>query len=229
MTLLLDAGPVISLTTNNLLWLLEPLGKAAGMPFSIVSSVKREIVDRPLATKKFKFEALQVQRLLEQGTLKVIDKPEYKSKALQLLDLANSVFWAKNSPIRIVQLGEMESLAAAVGLGTNRVVMDERITRSLIETPDQLKSLMEMRLHTKLHTDTGRLDEFRAFMRHVEIVRSAELVIIAYEQGLLNNFLVKVPNPKRELLESVLWGVKLNGCAISEQEISELIKLELTR
>jgi hypothetical protein len=38
-----------------------------------------------------------------------------------------------------------------------------------------------------------------------------------------------VPNPNRELLESVLWGVKLNGCAISEQEISELIKLELTR
>lgn len=229
MTLLLDAGPVISLTTNNLLWLLEPLGKAAGMPFSIVSSVKREIVDRPLATKKFKFEALQVQRLLEQGTLKVIDKPEYKSKALQLLDLANSVFWAKQSPIRIVQLGEMESLAAAVGLGTNRVVMDERITRSLIETPDQLKNLMEMRLHTKLHTDTGRLDEFLALMRHVEIVRSAELVTIAYEKGLLNNFLVKVPNPKKELLESVLWGVKLNGCAISEQEIGDIVKLELTR
>ena len=227
--LILDAGPIISLTTNNLLWLLEPLQQKANTTFSIVSSVKREIVDRPLATKKFKFEALQVERLLEQGSIRVIDKPEFKSKALQLLDLANTVFWAHKSPIRIVQLGEIESIAAAAGLGSNRVVMDERITRSLLETPEQLHKLMEMRLHTKLHMDTGRLEELRTFTRHIEIIRSAELVAIAYEKGLLDKFLVNVPNAKKELLESVLWGVKLNGCAISEQEIDEIVRMELTR
>lgn len=227
--MLLDAGPVISLTTNNLLWLLEPLQQQAQAPFAIVSSVKREIVDRPLATKKFKFEALQVEKLIEQGLLTVIDKPEFKSKALQLLDLANSIFWAHKAPIRIVQLGEMETLAAAAALGSNRVVMDERITRSLIESPEQLHRLMEQRLHTMLHLDTGRLEEFRTFTRHVEIIRSAELVAIAYEKGLLNKYVVKVPNARKELLESVLWGVKLNGCSISEQEIAELVRLELGR
>lgn len=225
--LLLDAGPIISLTTNNLLWLLELLQKQNKTTFSIVSSVKREIVDRPLATKKFKFEALQVERLIEQGLLKVIDKPEFKSKALQLLDLANAIFWAHKAPIRIVQLGEMETLAAAAGLGTNRVVVDERITRSLLESPDQLHRLMEQRLHTKLHVDTGRLEEFQTETRHVELIRSAELVTIAFEKGLLNQYIVKVPQARRELLESVLWGVKLNGCAISEQEISELVRAEL--
>ena len=228
MSIFLDSGPVISLSINSLLWVLEALQKQPTITFSIVSSVKREIMDRPLATKKFKFEALQVERLIEQGTLKVIDKPEFKGKALQLLDLANNVFWAHNAPIRIVQLGEMETLAAAAGLGTNRVVMDERITRSLIETPEQLHKLMEMRLHTKLHMDTVRLEDFRALVRHVELIRSAELVTIAYEKGLLNNYVVKVPNAKKELLESVLWGVKLAGCAISEQEIKELVSLELT-
>jgi hypothetical protein len=227
--ILLDAGPVISLSTNNLLWLLEPLGKLAKRQFSIVGSVKREIVDRPLATRKFKFEALQVERLIEQGALKVIDKPELKCKALELLDLANTTFWVQKSPIRIVQLGEMETLAAAIAMETNRIVVDERITRSLLETPDQLKELMERRLHTKVHVDTGRLNEFNAHVRHVELIRSAELVTVAYEKGLLNQFLVNVPNPRKQLLESLLWGVKLNGCSISEQEIQQLVALELKR
>lgn len=227
--ILLDAGPVISLTTNNLLWLLEPLGKIAKRQFSIVSSVKREIVDRPLATKKFKFEALQVQRLIEQGVLKVIERPEIKSQALQILDLANNAFWARGAPIRIVQMGEMETLAAALALGTKQVVVDERITRSLLETPDQLRELMERRLHTKVHVDTGRLKDLQAPLRHVELIRSAELVTVAYEKGLLNQYIVKVPNPRKELLESLLWGVKLNGCSISEQEIQQLVALELRR
>lgn len=229
MSILLDAGPVISLSTNNLLWVLEALQKQPNISFSIVSSVKRELVDRPLATKRFKFEALQVERLIEQGALNVIDKPEFKSKAIALLDLANNVFWAHNAPIRIVQLGEMETIAAAAGLGDNRVVMDERITRSLIETPEQLHKLMEMRLHTKLHVDTARLNDFLALARNTQLIRSAELVTIAYEKGLLNNYVVKVPNAKKELLESVLWGVKLAGCAISEQEIQELVRMELGR
>ncbi len=225
--ILLDAGPVISLTTNNLLWLLEAMHKKTGTQFSIVSSVKRELVDRPIATKKFKFEALQVQRLIEQGVLKVIDKPEFKSRALQLLDTANTIFWAHREPIRIVQLGEVETLAAAVGLGINRIVVDERITRSLLETPEQLEEMMSRRLHTKLHTDTGRLDAFRDYTHNIELIRSAELVTVAYEQGLLDSYIVKVPNAKRELIDSLLWGVKLNGCAISEDEINELVGMEL--
>lgn len=225
--MMFDAGPLISLTTNSLLWILKELKKETRGDFSIVSSVKHELVDHPLVTKKFKFEALQVERLIEQKVLTLINRPEYKSRAFELLDLANNIFWAQKNPIRLVQLGEMETIAAAVGLETNRIVLDERITRSLIETPDQLQDMMSRRLHTKLHVDTGRLDEFRAFTRHIEIIRSAELVAIAYEKGLLDEFIVNVPNAKKELLESVLWGVKLNGCSISEEEINSIVKIEL--
>ncbi|MEM2916388.1 MAG: hypothetical protein QXT19_03475 [Candidatus Woesearchaeota archaeon] len=225
--ILIDAGSIISLTTNNLLWLLEAMQKKANVRFSIVSSVKHELVDKPLETKKFKFEALQVQRLIEQGILKVIETPELKKRALQLLETANTIFWAHKEPIRIVQMGEMETLAAAVSLGINKVVMDERITRSLLESPDQLEEMMSRRLHTKVRVDAKMLDAFRDYTHHIEIIRSAELVTIAYENGLLDGFLVKVPNAKRELLESVLWGVKLNGCSISEDEIREIVEMEM--
>ena len=35
-----------------------------------------------------------------------------------------------------------------------------------------------------------------------------------------------IPNLKRTLLESVLWGVKLNGCSVSEKEINQIIEME---
>jgi hypothetical protein len=35
-----------------------------------------------------------------------------------------------------------------------------------------------------------------------------------------------LPTPKKTLLEGLLWGVKLNGCSVSEREIDEVIKIE---
>ena len=68
-SIVFDTGPIISLTTNNLLWLLEPLKKKYKGHFHITSDVKRELIDRPLQTKKFKFEALQVMHIIKKGIL----------------------------------------------------------------------------------------------------------------------------------------------------------------
>ena len=80
-TILLDAGPIISLTTNNLLWIIEKL-KAN---FAITEGVKRELVDRPLGTRRFKFEALQVQSLVEKKTISVIKDDAVVKKAQEFL------------------------------------------------------------------------------------------------------------------------------------------------
>jgi hypothetical protein len=48
---------------------------------------------------------------------------------------------------------------------------------------------------------------------------------VAYEKGLFDNCKNKgISN--REILEGILWGLKLRGCAISFEEISEIITLE---
>lgn len=227
--LLFDAGPIISLTMNNLLWILEPLKKSFGGSFCLVDSVKKELVDRPLRTKKFKFEALQVQVLIDEGVLDVIKKSSIKKRAQNLLDCANTVFSAHKNPIRLVDFGEMECIAAALEFESNNVVVDERITRSLIENPLLLRDLMSRRLHTKVCVDKKRLREFLESVRHLRLIRSAELVTIAYEQGLLDKYVVSVPKAKKQLLQSVLWGVKLNGCAVTQEEIDELVKLELEK
>jgi hypothetical protein len=68
-SLVFDSGPIISLSTNNLLWILPKIKEKFDGEFLITPAVKRECVTRPLETKKFKFEALQVLRQIEKGSI----------------------------------------------------------------------------------------------------------------------------------------------------------------
>jgi predicted nucleic acid-binding protein len=225
-TVLFDSGPIISLTTSNLLWILEELKRKSNSALAITMGVKRELVDRPLETLRFKFEALQVESLIEKNTLSVIKDEAVTKKAHELLNLANSILSAHGQNIKIVQIGEMETLAAALLYKADAIVIDERITRTILENPKGLQLLMEKRLHMQLKVNEKALHEFEEMTRHVSVIRSIELVTIAYELGLLDRFVVGIPNARRELLESILWSVKLNGCSVTDDEINVLVKSE---
>lgn len=74
--------------------------------------------------------------------------------------------------------------------------------------------------------DNKRLKEIKKQLKGIKLIRSAELVAVAYELGLLDNYIKNTSISKKDLLDSVLWGVKLDGCAISGKEINQIIKLE---
>jgi len=222
-----DTGPIISLTINNLLGLLTNLKEKYRGGFYITAAIRRELIERPLATKKFKFEALQVLRCINSDILEVFDSPELKGKTLHLLDLANRCFFVKDKPIQISHFAEITGIAASILNNAEAFVVDERNTRLLIEDPKRLQDILSKRLHTKISLDKNSLREFREMSKGVKLIRSVELVSIAYELGLLDKYLVNIPDPKRTLLEAVLWGVKLNGCSVSEKEIEEIVKMEI--
>ncbi len=224
-TLIFDTGPIISLTVNNLLTLLEPLKKTFKGQFLITPAVHAELVSTPLASKKYKFEALQVQKQIEQGVLSVFEDQRLIEKGTQLLETANNVFSAHDQSLTICQYAEMQTLAACNSLSAPAVI-DERITRMLVEQPLQLRKLLEKRLHTSVRLNQHSLDMFQEQAGRIKIIRSVELVTIAYEKKLLDEYLVNVPGVRRALLESVLWGVKVHGAAVSEEEIEELLKIE---
>ena len=50
-------------------------------------------------------------------------------------------------------------------------------------------------------------------------------MVVEFEKGLLNEYENKYSN-KKEILDGILWGLRLRGCAISTEEISEFIKIE---
>lgn len=225
-SIVFDAGPIISLTTNNLLWLLEELKKKYKGEFYLSEAAKRELIDRPLETKRFKFEALQVLRCINDGTLKIIQNSELEEETINLINLANNCFSARGNWLRLVHYADMAGLSACIKLNADAFVVDERTARLFVESPDRLVNILKDTLHTDIKINKDNLEEFKRRTKSIKLIRSVELVTVAYEQGLLDKYLPNIHDAKRTLLESVLWGVKLNGCAVSRDEIDQIIRIE---
>ena len=68
------------------------------------------------------------------------------------------------------------------------------------------------------------LSEFKSRTKGLKVLRSTELALVAYEMGLLDNFLKN--HDKNELVDAVLWGLKTRGCAISPHEIEDYVRIE---
>ncbi len=223
-----DTGPIISLAMNNLLWLVEPMRNHFGGEFYITPAVYRELIETPLKTKKFKFEAFQILKLINKGLIKVVDSPNVYKDTRKLIELANKIYKSRGNWIKIMHLGEVEAIAAAIHYNSDAFVIDERTTRTLIEDPDRLHKTMKKKLHTQVTVDKANLAEFKSITKDIKMIRSTEMVTMAFELGLLNRYLPNIKNARKQLLESVLWALKLNGAAISQNEIDEMVKLEIT-
>ena len=226
-SLIFDAGPIISLATNNLLWILDPLKKQFKGNFYITEAVKREVVDKPLEIKRFKFEAIQVEKLIEDKIFEVIGSSFIEDNSPKLLNTANEIFESYDTNVKIVHFAEMSVIAAAIELKADAVVIDEKTTRFLIESPKIIIEILRKTLHTPIRINEDNLKYFKNSVKNIKTVRSIELVTLAYEHGFLDNFITKIPDARKNLLESVLWGVKLNGCAVSRDEIEQIMKIEV--
>ncbi|MGM5487415.1 MAG: hypothetical protein ACQESG_00545 [Nanobdellota archaeon] len=226
-TIVFDTGPLITLTLNHLMWVLDPLKKRFGGRFYITEGVKYELIDRPLEINKFKFEALHSLHYLNKKTLELYPEKTYEALTNTLMTLINSIFSAHGQNIQIVHKGEIETLALAHQIGAQTVVVDERTTIKLIEDPLDIKRILEKKLHTKIRIDRKRLSQLKRYTSEMRVIRSVGIIIAAFETGLLDRYLPDEHFDKGILLDAILWGLKLNGCAISQKEIEELIKLEI--
>lgn len=225
--LFFDAGPVITLVLSRLAWLLPALKKQFGGKFYITSAVRRELVERPLQIKRYSLEALQVAELIKEGVLEMYTKvPQIKVERLK--QLANTSFEINQRPIDIIQTGEMESVTSATEINAG-VVMDERTLRLFIENSLELQHLLENRFGKAVVAKKEIIAEFNKPFKGLIIIRSIELVSVAYKLGLLNSYLPEVKEGKKILIDSVLWATKYNGCAVTEHEIEEIKKFLIKR
>ncbi|MBW2993039.1 hypothetical protein KY317_00520 [Candidatus Woesearchaeota archaeon] len=226
-----DTGPVISLVTNNLLWLLEPLRENYDGEFFITPAVKHELIDKAFMTRRFEFEALQVSQMFKRGILKVRESAQISKVKNKLLELANHSYKARGRWLKIVSDAEIEVLAADAVLDSDVCVIDERTARLVLENAERMRKLFERRLHCKIQMDKKNVREFQEILQDVQIIRSTELVTVSYKLGLLDGYLVDkskfVKNPRKTLLESALWAVKIRGCSVSRTEIDEIVRKEL--
>lgn len=219
--LILDAGPLISLTMNGLLNVFENLkNKFPQVKIVITPQVKREVIDRPSKIKKYELESIRINELLEKKIINLssdfVSNREIEKETANFLKLANSLFRGFGQTISPIQEGEASCLALSKLCGIeNLIVIDERTTRLLTEAPDSLYTLMERKVHSKLEFNRANLKEFKKF----RYIRSSELLFIAYKNNLLNL------KKDKQVLDAILYGVKLNGTAVSSKEIEEMKSL----
>lgn len=223
--IIFDASTLISLSMNGLIEELKELKKIFNGKFLIPHEVKTELIDNPITIKRFELEALRIKELIESKIIELpeslnISKEEISELTKKYLSLANTIFESKKEEIKIIHLGEAACLALSKLLNEkgikNLLSIDERTTRMLIEKPENLKELLERKLHQKMFFKKDNFNHFKGF----KVIRSAELIYFAYKKDL-----VKVKDGNL-VLDALLYALKYKGCAISFEEIEEMKKIK---
>ncbi len=211
--LIFDASSIITLALTDLLHILGPLKEKFKGEFYITKEVKYEIIDKPIQERRFMLEALFIKKLIEQGTLKVY--PVIPKEQSRFLRTANSTFISDGEFIKIVHPGEVSCAVLYNQLDAQKkaVVVDERTMRLLCESPENLRRLLENKLHKKI----SAVEKNYPFFKNFKIIRSCELALMAYEFGL-----VDLPAKKGEIIRALLYATKFSGCSISSKEIDSL-------
>jgi predicted nucleic acid-binding protein len=182
--------------------------------FVIPMGVKKEVVDKPLGINEFQFKALRLRNAIEKGTIKVIDDPGVRGYAQEVIKKANSLFKPK---MKILHLGEAESLALAQRMGADTLMVDERTTRLLVEDVDLLADFIKQRARRKIQIDERAARELSQSFSGLKVIRSSEVIAVAYKNGFFNEL------GDGQLLHAALYALKFSGCAISRDEISEYV------
>src|SRR3989344_5807979 len=163
--IIFDSSTIINLALNNLLWILQPLKEKYKGEFYITESIKKEIIDRPFQIKRFKLEAIQIRREIEELNM-----------------IANRIFIGKkNNYLKIIDEGELTALVLAKKIHAEALVIDERTTRLLIEAPNDLNNIFKSKFKENIKMDQKNLKLFKENIGTLPIIRSVEIGVAAYE------------------------------------------------
>lgn len=221
--IIFDSGALISFSMNGITHIIKSLKEIFKGKFLITSEIKKEIIDTPMKIKRFELEALKLKTLLDEGVLEMpsslgIKDSEITNQGNEILKIANSTFQGTRRAIHLLDVGESSCLALSRILTQKKIknvlAVDERTTRMLVEKPENLKFILEKKIHTKISIKKENLKFFKGF----GIIRSPELVYVAYKKGLIK---LKDGN----VLNALLYAVKFKGAAISGDEIKEIQRI----
>ncbi len=211
-----DSSSIIAVAQNCLINILKNLSKKTKREFKIAKSVEAESVGKPLKIDRFELNALRIKKAIDSGWMKV-EKQVIDSTEIE--KLANNIFFAEGKPIKIIHLGEAETIALYKKNNASVMVIDERTTRMLIEEPQNLEKKLKRNYRKKIKINQTNLKKFFSAVGKVKIVRSCELIAKAFDLGCFGEELDSTPKS----LEAALYGLKFNGCAISLEEIDDYL------
>lgn len=218
-SLVCDASSLISLAEGCMLDVLLLLKQHMYGDFIYPQTVRYESIEHPLQMKEYSLRALRLLDFEKNNIIKIVDY-DVSKQMKDIMDLSNSIFRVRGKPIKLVDPGEAAQVALAVELGIKNILIDERTTRTLIEAPFKLKKHLEREFKRDIDVEKRLLDKLLEMVQSIKIIRSSELVVLAYKRGYFDQY----DEYKNNALQSALYTLKFSGCSISFEEIEELMR-----
>lgn len=218
-----DSSSLISLVDAGLISVLYTLKEKMDGHFLITEGIRNEIVSRPIQSKKYEFGAVTLQKAINDGVLVVLETEFLKKTAKEVMDLMNEVYILNGKPLNLVHNGEAEVLALLVETNSNTILIDEKTTRLFIESPEKLHNHLIQQYQGDLKMERSKLVELKSMFGETKVLRSVELLGIAYMHGYFKQF-----GPlEKEALKAAMYAVKFDGCGVSFEEIEEFLKKDM--
>lgn len=217
-SMICDASSLISLTDSCFIHALYFLKRRYKGNFIIPPSVETECVEHPMSMKMHAIHAIRLKRAINEGIIEVVDSHLGKS-VQEIRWMANNLFYAGGTPLRLLQEGETEMLALSQSLGVENLLIDERTTRMLAEDPEALRMHLEEELRRPITVNDENMSAFARLTRNMRFFRSSELLLLAYEKGYFADY----GELEADAIEASLYKLKYAGCAVGFGEISDYL------
>jgi len=219
--ILCDSSSLISLTNSCLGNLFSYLHRSFDLNFLISHSVFDEMITHPLnmKSKQYMLSAMRLKKLVNDTTISIVDL-DVSIETNRLLDLANHIFFVSGKPLTLVHKGEIDIISLSHYFKIGNILIDERTTRMLMESPLDFKKHLEKEFKVNVMLNKPNLLKFKEYTHNIKVVRSTELLFVAYEKGFMDN----LKSLKYDMLVAGLYNLKYSGCSIKYTEIEKLLK-----
>jgi len=219
MKIVFDSGVLITFSESCFMSLFRSLKEKLG-DFIITKSVHYECIGKVEHIMRFKLSALRIEDVIDTQIFEVYEGSQKLDKATkEIMDLTNNMFYIRGKPLKIIQIGEAESLALLGLTEANYLAVDERTTRMLVEQPHGLIHIFKRKYKTgNIKFDENKYLRFKELIGNVNAIRSVDLFAYAQKQKLLTDKFDDSGNVK-----AAMFAMKFKGCSVSFEEINEYV------
>lgn len=219
--IVVDSSSLITISDSCIMKIVKNVAEREKISFIIPESVYVESVENPLHIKKYELNAIRIRDAVDEGYLKVAKStPATREWMERLGKISASIANPNGTQLRLLQWGEAETLGLLKQLDSKILMIDERTTRLLIENPAALAGILCRRHNRKVTISGEQVRWFSQNFSEVNVIRSVELIALAYEDGAMDSEL----HTSKQALQAALYAAKYSGCAVSEDEIEQYLR-----
>lgn len=218
--LVFDSSALISIGSNGLWSFFEEFKKRnPKINFYITQGVYDETIKIKEKVVRFGWLSIQMEYLVKAGIFEIISAKNLK-ESKSLAEKANNIFYTKHGKLEILQEGELESVVFAK---TNNaiLVIDEIVTRWLVEEPKRLHALMEQRYKEKVLYNEKILSDIERDLGDLPVIRSVDFIAFGIKKGYFKKY------EGMRFARHLLYAIKHAGCATTYEEIDKFVKEDL--